>query len=120
MGRDGSERRAIPHAIRQRAIRHTTTIPDDGSYGTRSGDGPDGTRQARRHTIRRRPFPQRRAFTGRRDRRQTIRHATSLSCPEMSEYARNMPGYARICPEYVRNMPDDVSLPEPSGTCFMG
>ena len=69
----------------------------DGPNGMRSGDGRYRTRHALSHAIRRR----------------TIRYAMIISYP-------NMPGNARKCPDDVRTMPDDVSLPGLSGTCFMG
>ena len=71
-----------------------------------------------RRRVRRRAIPHATGHTGWCDRQRTIRHATSLSCPEMPGNARNrtMFGYARICPV----MPDDVSLPGPSGDCFTG
>ena len=45
------------------------------------------------------------AHPRRRDRRQTIRHATILSCPEYARICPDMPGYARICPDDVRLFP---------------
>ncbi len=65
------------------AIRHPAPLARDRFYGTRSDTGSFRTRPTLRHTIRHR----------------LLSHATIMIC---SEYVRNMPGYARICPMMSR------------------
>ena len=79
----------------------------DRLYGTRSGTGSFRTRPTLRHTIRHR----------------LLSHATIMIC---SEYVRNMPGYARICPmmSRCRDRPAtalrDASGPTHSVRCAAG
>ena len=138
MGRDGSGRRAIPHAIRRQAIPHATPI-----LPAVSGDERYRTRHARRHAIRRRALPHATSLTD-AIRRRAIPAATDLtardpatnltardpatdnmayddlSCPNIPRNARTMFGRcsddARICPD----MPDDVSLLGLSGDRVTG
>ena len=89
IGRDAIGRRIVRHAIRRRTIRHATPIPD--AVTDERDPSPDDTARD--------------AHPRRRDRRQTIRHATILSCPEYARICPDMPGYARICPDDVRLFP---------------
>ena len=103
--------RDIRHAIRRRALRHATTIPD-----AVSGDRRYRTRRAQRDAIRRRGHPAATGLMRRRDRRRIIRHAMIISCP-------NMPGYARICPDMPGRcsvIPGDVWLTRLSGNRITG
>jgi hypothetical protein len=98
--RDVIGRRTLRHAIRRRTIRHATTILD-----AVSGD------RAIRHTTEptaRDPAPGDTAatgHTGRCDRRQTIRHATILSCPNRPGNVRNIFGR---CPDRPGICSDDA------------
>jgi len=89
------------HRGRRHGQRHDETHSGDGPYRTRSGDGRYGTRHPSPTPYPATGAPAATGPTGRCDRRQTIRHATILSCPTMPGYARLcpvMPGYARLCP----------------------
>ena len=75
------------------------TARDDHSFPTPCPASDDTARDAHPSCrAQRRAIRHATSSTGRCDRRQTIRHATILSCPEYARICPDMPGYARICP----------------------
>ena len=80
----------VPHAIRRRTIRHTTTLLD-----AVSGDGRYRTRRAGSHAIRRRAIRHATGLTARDPARDDTAHDDHL----VSGNARKCPEMPGICPE---------------------